>query len=282
MTKSRLLLFIAALSVLAVGLPATGQELPDSILEIRLVDGSTLYGHVIDDGDPVRIRLLSGDEMSVARGRIRRMSPASGRVRDGEFWRDDPNLTRLFFSPTARMLPRGRGYIAAYELAFPFVAYAATDDIMLAGGTPLFGGLDERIVYFAPKVRLYSDGVTDVAVGGLFFEELGNSFSGAKAGALFGVLTRGSPDQAVTLGVAIGYDDDGFLDQPVVMLGGEFRLSRTIKLVTENYFVPDVTLLAIGPRFFGERLSADLGLAFAIEHGDDFFTLPLVNFVYVW
>jgi hypothetical protein len=71
MTKSRLLLFIAALSVLAVGLPATGQELPDSVLEIRLVDGSTLYGHVIDDGDPVRIRLLSGDEMSVARGRIR-------------------------------------------------------------------------------------------------------------------------------------------------------------------------------------------------------------------
>ena len=49
------------------------------------------------------------------------------------------------------MLPRGRGYIAAYELAFPFVAYAATDDIMLAGGTPLFGGLDERIVYFAPR-----------------------------------------------------------------------------------------------------------------------------------
>ena len=204
---------------------------------------------------------------------------------DGQRWRVDMVYVILGLGVGALIIRRvpGKRWVGAFMvLAFPFVAYAATDDIMLAGGTPLFGGLDERIVYFAPKVRLYSDGVTDVAVGGLFFEELGNSFSGAKAGALFGVLTRGSPDQAVTLGVAIGYDDDGFLDQPVVMLGGEFRLSRTIKLVTENYFVPDVTLLAIGPRFFGERLSADLGLAFAIEHGDDFFTLPLVNFVYVW
>ena len=70
-------------------------------------------------------------------------------------------------------------------------------------------------------------------------------------GALYGVLTRGSSDQAVTLGVGVAYDDDGFFDQPVVMVGGEFRLSRTIKLVAENYFIPDAASCLSNPAFLG-------------------------------
>jgi hypothetical protein len=40
---------------------------------------------------------------------------------------------------------------------------------------------------------------------------------------LYGVLTRGTSDRAVSLGVGAAYDDDGFLDEPIVLLGAEFR-----------------------------------------------------------
>ena len=32
----------------------------------------------------------------------------------------DPNATRLLFAPTARMLPRGGGYLGDYEVVMPF------------------------------------------------------------------------------------------------------------------------------------------------------------------
>jgi len=219
--------------------------------------------------------------MTLARSRIRSIGTANGRLRDGEFWRDDPNLTRLFAAPTARTMPRGSGYVAAYELFFPFVAVAVTDRFLLAAGTPLVGDfLDDRVFYVAPKFQLFSDDRTAVAVGGFFFEEI-DSYSDFDAGALYGVLTHGSADNAVSLAVGAGYDSGDWMDQPVVMLGGEFRVARTIKIVTENYLVDENAFFTFGPRFFGERLSADLGVGIIVEGGDTF-AIPIVNFVYVW
>lgn len=272
-----------ALAILAAPHAVAAQEAPDSVREVRLIDGSTLYGTVLDDGDPLRLRLLSGDEISIARVRIRSIAPAKGRVRDGELWREDPNLTRLFFAPTARTMPKGHGYLAAYELVFPFVAFAPTDNILVAGGTPLFGDIDDhRVVYFAPKVQLYGGPRTSFAVGAFFFDEIGNDYSDWHFGALYGVLTTGDSDNALTLAAGVGYDEHGVeTNHPVVMVGGEFRVSRTIKIVTENYLLTEGTLFSIGPRFFGERLSADLGIGVTVDEGDAF-TLPIVNFVYVF
>lgn len=283
MTTKRIALLYCTALTLSPPAPIAAQDVPDSIQEIMLVDGSRLYGVVLDDSDPVHVRLLGGDEMLIARARVREISPASGQVRDGEFWRNDPNLTRLFFAPTARTMPKGDGYVAAYELLFPFVAAGVTDNLLVAAGTPLFGDLDEdRVVYLAPKLRLFSSGLTDFAIGGFFFHEVGNSFSGLEYGALYGVLTRGTPDRAVSLGAAAVYDEDGFRDEALVMLGAEMRVSRTIKLITESYLMPDRSLTSLGVRFFGERLSADLGLALFVDEGDVSPTLPIVNFVYVW
>jgi hypothetical protein len=66
------------------------------------------------------------------------------------------------------------------------------------------------------------------------------------------------------------------------MVGGESRISRRLKFLTENYFVPSegAALLSGGVRFFGERLSADFGIGAAFGDGDNACCLPLVNFVY--
>jgi hypothetical protein len=66
------------------------------------------------------------------------------------------------------------------------------------------------------------------------------------------------------------------------MLGGERQFARRVKFVTENYiWKGGGGVASAGVRFFGERLSADLGLAFPIGAGA-FFAFPVVNFVYLF
>ena len=68
----------------------------------------------------------------------------------------------------------------------------------------------------------------------------------------------------------------------IVMVGGERRVHRSMKLITENYvWETGDGILSGGVRFIGERLSADLALAIPIGAGD-LFAFPVVNFVYVF
>jgi hypothetical protein len=172
----------------------------------------------------------------------------------------------------------GSVYLAAYEVFMPFVGFALTEDLVLAGGTPFFGGFDPRPYWLAPKLRVLDGATTDVAVGALVF-----AVEDESAGVLYGVSTWGSPDAAFSLGLGYGFVNGDLGDRPVVMGGLEVRLSKSTKLISENYLFPGgVGLISFGPRFFGERLSADLGLAIAFDSEGDSTSFPIVNFVYVW
>lgn len=260
----------------------TAQEAPladtATIHELRMVDGSVLYGSILSSGDPLRIRLLSGDVLEITRARVAALAVASGRVVRGQFWREDPNATRLFFGPTARGMEMGSGYLAGYFLVMPFLGWAVTDDLILAGGTPFFGGFDERPYWLAPKLRVVDRERVDVAVGALAF-----AVEDESAGVLYGVSTWGRPDLALSVGLGFGFVNGDLSDSPMAMGGLEVQLSRSTKLISESYLFPGgVGLLSIGPRFFGEKLSADLGLGVVFDSEGNAGTFPLINFVYVW
>ena len=63
------------------------------------------------------------------------------------------------------------------------------------------------------------------------------------------------------------------------MIGGERRLSRRLKLITENYIVGGDAVVSGGIRFLGESLSADIGLITPLV-SDGFYAFPMVNFVW--
>ncbi len=276
--------FLALVLSLLAPAPAVAQEppveirvaTPGEVQEVVLRDGSVLYGQVLAAGDTITFRLLSGVEMHFSGNQVRSIRTATGDVVDGEYWPPDPNRTRLFFGPTARGLPKGEGYLAVYEIIMPFLGVALSDRFILAGGTPLlFGGGGSRPFWLAPKLTVLDTGRTQAALGVLAFAVEDHS-----AGVIYGVMTRGSAQQSATVGLGYGYVDDDLAEKPAVMLGGEIRVGRRTKLVTENYLFPGgVGLLSLGPRFFGERLSADLGLALPVGD-DDFFVFPLINFVW--
>lgn len=278
--------------------PAPQVVASDSLVEVRLRDGSLLFGRVVEAaGTRVVLVTEGGARVELDRGQIASVQPLRGELRDGVVWEDDPNATRLFFGPTGRTIAAGRGYLGVYELFFPFVAFAPTDAILLAAGTPVVPDFMGEVLYFAPKVRVLSRAGVDASVGALVLVAANEEDLGT-VGILYGAGTLGEPNRAVTVGAGWAFSNEEIDNNPVFMLGGEQRVGRRVKLMTENHlFLYDeslydpsqpeavgtrtraTALLSGGVRLFGERLSADLGLG-AYVGEDTGCCLPLVNFVY--
>lgn len=273
---------VSTLGILALAclllVPATAGAQQEQVLsQVDLRDGGSLFGQAIRSGDRVLV-IRGSDTLFLPASQVERIRSVRGRMMDGRFMRADPNETRLFFGPTGRTLPAGEAYLGVFELYLPFLAYGVTDRITLAGGAPLLIGDDlPVVVYLAPKLQLIrSDNVTG-SIGTLsFFTEEGN------AGLLYGVMTFESSAGmgSATVGGGGAYAEGDLADGGVLMLGGDLRVSRSIKLLSENYFITGdegVGLFSFGLRFIGEHLSADVGLAIPSEFE---IALPLVNFVY--
>ncbi len=263
-----------------VAVPPPSEE----VYEIRLTDGSTLFARVSSvNGDAVVLTTAGGIRVEIGRAQIASLAPAEGEVVGGEYWRADPNVSRLFFTQTGRALEQGRAYFGTYFIILPFVAVGVTDWLTIGGGAPITLGVAEPL-YFTPKIRVIGTESAAVSVGTLHFWLPDDDFDDTNVGVAYGMGTFGSRDRAVTLGVGFGYAGDDFDGQPVGMIGGELRVGSRVKLLTENYFLPGETSAAFGfgLRFIGERLSADVGIGGAAGDGDVGCCIPLLNISYVF
>ncbi len=269
---------------LATALPAYAQQDADTTaVRVSLADGSSVVGYIeAADDSTYQFRTAAGLQMRIPRRQVRSIRPLEGAVVDGVFRRNDPNRTRLFFAPTGRPLGRGQGYFADYYVFFPFVGIGVGDRVTLAGGISLLPG-SEQVVYAAPKITVYNRGRNSASVGVLAITSTGGREYG---GLLYGAGTIGSTEKAFTAGIGFAFSDDKVENSPALMLGGEYQLSNNVKLLTENYVLVGVAegiLLSGGIRFFGERLSADLGLItspFILDDAEGFPFFPLLSFAY--
>lgn len=290
MTPHRLVALLLP-ALLATGpLPSFGQSggarPPDVVVaplditqELRLRDGTTALGRVeAVDGTRVTFRTLAGATLTVERSDIVSVTTVEGRADGSEFWKDDPNPTRLFFGPTGRPLKRGDVYLGVYEIFIPFVQVGITDRFSIGGGTPLvFGGGGDRPFWLTPKFTVIARPKTQVAVGAMHMMNI----DGDSLGVAYGAITQGTRDTALTVGVGYAYAEFEDSGAPVVMLGAEHRVHRHVKLVTENYIFEEGGIASAGVRFMTGRLSADLGLATPLGV-DEFFVFPMVNFVWTF
>jgi hypothetical protein len=285
MRRNALLVLLLSLGLAAWAAPAAAQETQEipppgeTLYEIGLTDGSTLYARITAvDGDRVVLTTMGGTRVEVTRGQIREIRRAEGSVVAGEFWVADPNVSRLFFTSTGRSLPAGQGYVGTYLIVLPFVAMGITDRFTLGAGAPVLIGEFEPF-YLAPKLQLVRQPAAAFSVGTLVF-----FFNDENVGIAYGVGTFGSPDHAFTAGLGWGYSGADFTSEPVALLGGETRVSRRVKLITENYVLPEAVgvIFSGGLRFIGTRFATDVAVA-GIATGDDAgCCVPLVNFSYTF
>jgi hypothetical protein len=252
------------------------------VFRLTLNDGSEIVGTIItEDPAHVEFQSLSKIMMRVPRNQIKTIEPLRGTVVDGEFRKSDPNYTRLFFAPTGRALKSGQGYFSVYDIFFPFIAVGIGDIVTLAGGMSLIPGAENQIYYFAPKITPLHLKDLDVSAGVLYINALGVDFSGG--GIVYGVGTYGSSDHALTVGLGWGFAGGEIANKPILLLGGEIRLTNSIKLLTENWIPPgtDLVVYSFGIRFFGENLAADLGFIRPSKMGSGGFPfIPWLGFAY--
>jgi hypothetical protein len=208
--------------------------------------------------------------------------PAAGRRRA------DPNYSRLMFAPTGRPLRQGDGYFSDYELVFPGFAAGVTDNLSLAGGVSMIPGLGltEQLAYFSPKIGFQLSESAAVSVGALI-AGTGVDDSIDAVGIGFVVGTFGKPDASLTLGLGAARElgSEFARTEPIVMIGGEVRLSDSVALVSENWLMvgdasPSEWPFGLALRFFGERLSADVGMVLMGEVLAEGLPIPWVSVSY--
>jgi hypothetical protein len=257
---------------------------------LRTRDGSTLIGRVVaESADTVRFE-SNGTVFALGRSHIaelRTIGPAE--IRQGEYWFRDPNRTRLFFAPTARMLAPGEGYFSDSYLLLLNVAGGVTSRFTMGGGLSIVPSTNPQnnVFYLTPKVGLIEEPNFGLAAGALvgFAGFEGIATKDRSFGILYGVGSVGSGDNHLDVGAGWGYAGGRVSGDPAIMIGGATRVSRRVSLLTENYFVPSVSdnaIVSYGFRLFGEKLSVDLAFANAVGPNTTFLFpgVPYIAFAF--
>lgn len=289
-------LLLLALFILSTGSAFPAEPAIPAPGETQLLttnDGSTLAGRITRIDSSVVVFETPMGTLTIPRAQIRsiRAVPA-GETRGGKYWAPNPNTTRLLFAPTGRMLEKGHGYFADYYVFFPSANYGVTDRISLGGGMSLFptGNMTDQLYFFTPKVSLHRSERFNVAAGALiirfpgFDDEEDDGNDTPLVSVIYGVGTWGSRDRSITVAAGYGMVDGKPAEKPLIVLGGERRLTRRTAFISENWIVPGVdnVLVSYGIRLLTESLSTDLALfnAFGGEADPVFPGIPYVDFVW--
>jgi hypothetical protein len=190
--------------------------------------------------------------------------------------------TRLFFLPTAKTLEPGHGYVVGHGMLIPSFQVGITPHFSAGAGT-FFG----FVSWLTPKFQVYNGPTNSAALTAIhfFIPSEDGSF-----GIAYASFTHGTRRGEWTVGAGEAYSS---IDKewhwsaggPIIVVGGEHRLSPRTTFVSENFgglershgeLRPSVALLLNGLRFEGRRFTFDLAVG-TIPHRDLFFVFPFIN-----
>ena len=256
----------------------------DQIQIISTSDGSTTIGRITRIAEDAVEFLTELGIITIPRNRITSIQTVlASTIRGGVYWFPDPNTTRLYFAPTGRMLPKGSGYIADYYLFFPSFNYGISSNLSLGGGFSILptGNMSDQIYFFTPKMGLKQSENLNIAAGALVIK-IPEDEDTHLVSVLYGTGTWGTPDRSLTCGIGYGMVDSKLADKPMIVLGGEKRMTRRMAFVTENWIIPGVdnALISYGIRFLTEKFTTDFALLNPLGKDAIFPGIPYIDFVY--
>jgi hypothetical protein len=286
----RLAFLLLLIAPLASAQAQTDTTLTKSVVGKRWIvetrDGSIIQGIFMGQTERgIRLQTDSAGEVLIPHQQIKSTKIFDdSRIRDGEYWFENPNATRYLFSPSAFSLKKGEAYYQNTYLVLNSFNVGITDNITMGGGfefistftgTPAF--------YITPKATFEINDKWRAGGGLLYANVIGidSDFSGLGIG--YGIVTYGNTDDNATLGMGYGFVDGELSSKPVITLSGMKRLSKRIGLVSENWLVPTdgyYGVLSYGIRFMGERLTVDLAFINNPDIAQEIFIgIPYVDFV---
>ncbi len=253
--------------------------------KVLLADGTLLIATVYGETrDKLYLETARFGQIAIAKNQVETIGWYNGTPAQGYFKLvTDPNETRAFVMPTATTPQAGKGYVADYELIFFTAAIGVTDWLMINGGTLLIPVRPENMIFnYGVKVRLYeSPERFGVAAGVQMLNNFG--FSG-NAGIAYTVASYGDKDSRVNLAVGRAFESGGGSSM-LYGISGDGRVSESIKLVAELWIMEHASWspIVVGVRFFGSRLSADLGLLYPLgESLNSPIGIPVASLTYTF
>jgi hypothetical protein len=250
-----------------------------------VLDDKTVTGEIIRwSGDGIDIN-VDGEIYTVILKYINAIIFDNLRNYEDEFNSpEDPNNVRLFLGPTGRSLKAGKGYFSDTWVFLPSINYAFTDRIAIGGGATVIDILAGKTWWFTPKVGLIQSKNLAVSTGVIhfqvyrenesedeFFDKLQNF------GIAYGVGTYGNNNYSITLGIGHGYETLSS-NKTVVMAGGECRITKGIKIISENWYYSDfeTRFSLIGIRAYINKGALDIAM---LNFGEgEYFRIPWLTF----
>jgi hypothetical protein len=293
-TRSLRALATAALFVvLAQGVRAQEAAPSPTTVCVSLKDGKTFVGTITgEDESHITLRSELGIEVRIPRSAVASIREALNPT--DRFPRRDPNDSRLMFAPTGRPLRKGDGYFSDHYVVFPGVTYGITNHVSVAGGVSMVPavGLSDQVFFASARLAHQPSDRLALATGALYAAGAGEA-----AAMVFGVGTVGRPEHSLSVGLGFGgtrqegdYPDYRrrfrWRDAPILMVGGNLQLSNSVTLVSENWLLlgRDFELsrqpFGLALRFFGERISADVGVVFVGEILKEGLPIPWLSVSY--
>ncbi|NOR34493.1 MAG: hypothetical protein GQ579_07425 [Bacteroidales bacterium] len=284
MNAKNLCLRLSAIVVLSLMVSyCAAQDQTDTLgYYIQTTDGNTYRGRILaQDSTSVLFDLERFGEHRFLKAEIKKLQPLEKeKMIDDEYWMDNPQATRYFFSPNAYGLKKGEGYYQNVWVMVNSFAVGVTDYFSIGGGVVplfLFAGAPTP-VWITPKFSVpVAKEKFNLGGGALMGTILGEEDTGF--GILYGISTLGSKDKNVSLGLGYGYAGGDWAKAPMINLNTMIRFGPKGYFISENYFIQTegttALILSLGGRHIIQNAGLDYGLVIPfISELDSFIAFP--------
>jgi hypothetical protein len=290
----------AELSAQDVTADSQDQAIKGMAVTILILDGSELTGVLEKETEEVyTLKTPAGIVIEIPKDSIVRIKAFEGKIIDKKIFRADPNKSLYLFSPSAFPIGKKNKYCRDFCLFFPSFNYGWNDVFSLQAGAFWVPGLkvDQIPLIGSIKATLYQQDKIALAAGIMYiklptfeFEDEDGADDEFDFGAGFTFVTGTYGDRFSHGSISLGWgfvQAEGeweFMNRPIIVLAGNKRISNTIAIVTENWIPPEAKFseipMSLSARFFGKRLTVDVGILFVIDMLEEGLPFPLLNFTY--
>ena len=275
--------FYAILVLVLMASYCAAQNQADSLsYYIQTTDGNTYRGQILSqDSVSIQFNLERFGAHRFLKTEIKKLQAIEKEKMVGdEYWMDNPQATRYFFSPNAYGLKKGEGYYQNVWVMVNSFAVGVTNYFSIGGGVVplfLFAG-SPTPVWITPKISIpVAKEKFNLGGGALIGTVLGEEETGF--GILYGISTMGSKDKNVSLGLGYGYAGGSWLRVPMINLNTMIRFGRRGYFISENYFIQTeettALIFTLGGRHIIQNAGLDYGLVIPfISEMDTFIAFP--------
>lgn len=232
------------------------------------------------DWDKVILKTEKSGELRLNMRDIIKMTPVNvEKFKKGKYWFKDPQSTRYFWSPNGYGLEQGEVYYQNVWVLYNQFAAGVTDYFSLSLGVlPLFLLHDgSSPVWITPKfsIPVIHDKI-NIGAGILAGTAIKSDQDALLElddtnifGILYGLITFGSPNINLSIGVGYGFTEDSWAKTRFINVNGMIRTGPRGYIITENYFMNMkdgfIMIAMFGGRRIINKIALDYGLFIPIK-----------------